>query len=118
MDQCILVSPRKIPFVLSGEMGICQRPLRAQTAQGERVAISSSETVPEGSTIEFTVRCLNDDWVMALMEWLNYGQYNGMLQWRNSGKGAFVYEILDKDGNAIGGNKERSDWARMQNGVA
>ena len=118
LDQCITVAPRKIKFNLSGEMGLCQRPLRAETAQGPRVAISSSETVPAGSTVEFTVRLLNEDWVLALMEWLNYGQYNGMLQWRNSGAGAFVYEILDDDGNVIGGNKANSSWAKMWSGQA
>ena len=113
LDQCIVVAPRKIPFVLSGEMGMLQRPLRAETAQGPRVALASSETVPAGSTIEFTVRCLNEDWVLALFEWLNYGQYNGMLQWRNSGAGSFVYEILDEDGKVLGGNKSKSKWAEM-----
>lgn len=107
LDQCIFVYPRKIKIKVNGEMGICQRPLRASTAQGDRVAIASSETVPKGSTIEFTVRTLNEDWVMAILEWLDYGQYNGMLQWRNSGAGAFVYEVLDDDGNVIGGNKDR-----------
>ena len=112
LDQCILVYPRRIPFELSGEMGICQRPLRANTAQGERVAIASSETVPAGSTVEFTVRVLNEDWMFAVLEWLNYGQYNGMLQWRNSGAGAFIYEIFDDNGNVIGGNKKNSEWAK------
>lgn len=118
LDQCILVAPRKIRFNLSGDMGMLQRPLRAQTAQGERVALASSETVPAGSTVEFTVRCLNDDWVLAMMEWLNYGQYNGMLQWRNSGAGAFLYEILDDEGNVIGGNKASSDWEKKWAGIA
>ena len=118
LDQCIIVAPRKIPFKLSGEMGLLQRPLRAETAQGPRVALASSETVPEGSTVEFVVRALSDDWLMALMEWLNYGQYNGMLQWRNSGAGSFLYEILDENGNVIGGNKATSKWAKLWKGVA
>ena len=118
LDQCIVVAPRKIRFNLAGKTGILQRPLRAETAQGPRVALASSETVPAGSSIEFTVRCLNEDWVVALMEWLNYGQYNGMLQWRNSGAGAFVYEILGEDGTVIGGNKGKSRWADMWAGAA
>ena len=111
LDQCVLVSPRRIPFNLSGDMGICQRPLRAETMQGPRVALASSETVPAGSTVTFKVRCLNEEWLMALLEWLNYGQYCGFLQWRSSGAGAFVYEILDENGEVIGGNKQYSDWA-------
>ena len=113
LDQCILVAPRKIKFNLNGEMGVIERPLRAETAQGPRVALASSETVPAGSTVEFTVRVLNEDWVMALLEWLNYGQYNGMLQWRNSGAGSFLYEILDESGKTIGGNLKSSSWSKM-----
>ncbi len=113
LDQCILVAPRKIKFKLSGEMGVIERPLRAETAQGPRVALASSETVPSGSTVEFTVRCLNEEWVMALLEWLNYGQYNGMLQWRNSGCGAFLYEILNEEGEVIGGNLKTSTWKKL-----
>ena len=113
LDQCVLVAPRKIKFNLSGEMGVLERPLRAETAQGPRVALASSETVPEGSTVEFTVRCLNEEWVMALMEWLNYGKYNGLLQWRNSGAGSFLYEILNEKGEVIGGNLNTSSWRKL-----
>lgn len=34
IDGLIFVSPRMIPICFSGEMSECQRPLRAQTAQG------------------------------------------------------------------------------------
>lgn len=95
IDGCIFVFPRKIPINMNGgEMGVCQRPLRASTAQGERVALAASETVPEGSTFEFTVRCLSDAYEKVVREWLDYGQYKGLLQWRNSGKGRFVWEEL------------------------
>jgi hypothetical protein len=107
IDGCIFVEPRKIPIDLhGGMMDVCQRPLRGQTAQGERIALASSETVPEGSTMELTIVCLSDAHEAAVIEWLNYGKYKGLLQWRNAGKGRFAYEILDNDGNAIGGNKE------------
>lgn len=96
IDGLIFVFPRKIPFALSGEMGICQRPLRAQTAQGERVALASSESVPEGSSMEFEIRCLVDSDVPAVIEALNYGKLRGFGQWRNSGKGRFHYEILSQ----------------------
>ena len=44
IDGCIFVEPRKIPIDMhGGEMGICERPLRASTAQGERIALASSE---------------------------------------------------------------------------
>lgn len=106
IDGCIFIEPRKLPIDTKGEeIGVLQRPLRAQTAQGERISLAMSETVPAGSTIEFTVVCLSDDHVNAVLEWLNYGIYRGFLQWRNAGFGRFVYELLDEKGNVIGGNK-------------
>lgn len=95
IDGCIFVYPREIPIDMHGmAMDVCQRPLRAQTAQGERIALASSETVPEGSTMDFTIRCLSDAHEKAVREWLNYGQYKGLLQWRNSGKGSFTWEEM------------------------
>ena len=96
IDGLILVYPRAIPFELSGDMDICQRPLRAQTAQGERVALASSETVPEGSTMTFEIKCLLDTHIPAVIEALEYGAMRGFGQWRNSGKGRFHYEILER----------------------
>ena len=106
IDGLIFVSPRIIPISLSGEMGTCQRPLRAQTAQGERVALASSETVPAGSVMEFEFKFLTPGAHMdAVIECLEYATMRGFGQWRNSGKGTFLYEIIDNDGKVIGGNK-------------
>lgn len=95
IDNCIFVYPRAIQINMSGPMGNCQRPLRAQTAQGERVALANSEAVPAGSWIEFTVKCLDDKNAAAVREWLNYGRYKGLGQWRNSGKGRFTWEEIN-----------------------
>jgi len=43
IDGLIFVSPRQIPLPILGEMNECQPPLRAQTAQGERVSLANSE---------------------------------------------------------------------------
>ena len=93
IDGLIFVEPRRIPIVFDGEVGDCQRPLRAQTAQGERVALANSETVPAGSRMEFTVKMLCDD-TKLVEEWLDYGKLRGLGQWRNSGKGRFEYELV------------------------
>jgi len=77
-----------------GEMGWCERPLRGQTMKGERISLARSETVPEGSTFEFTILVNNKKLVPYIKKWLDYGQFSGFLQWRNSGKGTFTYEIL------------------------
>ena len=94
IDGCIFPQPRKIEIHMNGEMGNCQRPLRAQTAQGERVALANSEAVPAGSWIEFKVVCLSDAYEKAVREWLNYGQFKGIGQWRNSGMGRFTWEEI------------------------
>lgn len=104
IDGLIFVTPRSIPIIFEGEIGVCQRPLRAQTAQGERVALASSEAIPAGATMELTIKCLLDSHEKMVLECLEYGILRGIGQWRNSGKGRFVYEILDDEGNVIGGN--------------
>ena len=97
IDGLIFVEPRMIMFNMhDAQVGICQRPLRAQTAQGERVALASSETVPAGTTQIFTIKCLLDTHVKAVIEALEYGSMRGFGQWRNSGKGRFHYEILER----------------------
>lgn len=94
IDGCVFVQPRMIEINMhGGSVSCCQRPLRGQTAQGERIALAASETVPAGSTIEFTVVCLSDAYEKAVIEWLEYGKWRGIGQWRNSGKGRFEYEI-------------------------
>jgi len=92
IDGLIFVSPRMIPIITKDEIGICQRPLRAQTAQGERVSLAISEEIKAGASIEFTVSCLSDAHEKAVREWLDYGALRGLGQWRNSGKGRFVWE--------------------------
>ncbi|OUP50258.1 hypothetical protein B5F17_14075 [Butyricicoccus pullicaecorum] len=95
IDGLIFVEPRKICLESPGPVTICQRPLRAQTAQGERVALSSSEELPAGTTVTMTIICMDDSHWAAVEEWLNYGSFRGIGQWRNSGKGRFAWEVLD-----------------------
>lgn len=75
-----------------GKIGDCQRSLRAQTMQGDRVALANSETVPKGSKLTFII-CMTDKAYKPLIkEWLDYGRLRGLGQWRNSGKGAFTWK--------------------------
>ena len=94
IDGLIFPQPRRIVINFDGEMSICERPLRAQTAQGERIALSISEQIPEGATIEFDILLLNGDYEKVIREWLDYGELRGLGQWRNSGMGRFKYEVL------------------------
>ena len=96
IDGQIFVKERKIPLVLpeGGEIGICERPLRAQTMQGERVALAKSESVPAGTAFTITILMLNEDLEPVVREWLDYGALRGIGQWRNSGMGRFSWEEI------------------------
>lgn len=96
IDGLVFVNERQIPISFDGEIGSCQRPLRAQTAQGERVSLANSETIPVGAKIEFTVMCMLDSHIDAVREWLDYGKLRGIGQWRNSGKGRFKWEEISE----------------------
>ena len=95
VDNTVFVEPREIALDLHGmQIDNCQRPLRAQTMQGERIALANSEVCPEGTSCEFTVVCMIDSDVDLVREWLEYGSYKGIGQWRNSGKGRFTFEEI------------------------
>jgi hypothetical protein len=102
IDGLVFVAPRQIRLVIpkGAKVGNCQRPLRAQTAQGERIALAHSETVPAGTVIEFEITAMELGKSKAKLsecieEWLNYGALRGIGQWRNSGKGRFTWEKLN-----------------------
>ena len=94
IDKLIFPEPRCIPFLDYDAVGVCQRPLRAQTPQGERVSLAMSEEIPAGASIEFEIVCLHEDHEKAVREWLDYGKYSGIGQWRNSGRGRFTWEEI------------------------
>jgi hypothetical protein len=97
IDGLVFVTPRQIPLVLpeGAELGLLERPLRASTAQGDRVALARSDTCPPGTTLTFTLAVLGggigDD---LLREWFNYGALRGLGQWRNASYGRFEWEEL------------------------
>lgn len=98
IDNLIFIEERLIPIQFDGEIGFCERPLRASTAQGERVALACSESIPAGATLEFTITTFKKEMMNYVIEWLDYGKYNGLGQWHNSGKGKFTWEdITDKE---------------------
>lgn len=93
IDGLVFVFPRQIPIVVNGEMGVNERPLRASTAQGERVALARSDTCPAGSTLTFQVQVLGVVKEPLLREWLDYGELLGLGQWRSAGFGRFSYKL-------------------------
>lgn len=100
IDGLIFIDQRKIPWMTEdgtpAHVGpTCERPLRASTPMGERVAISSSETVPAGSHLDFGIILLDKTLLPMVKECLTYGRLRGLCQWRNSGKGTFTWEATD-----------------------
>lgn len=107
IDGLIFVRPRNIRLrVPEGEpIRINERPLRAQTAQGERVALASSEQLPEGTEADFCVTTLASSigsrtpvkTEKALCEWFAYGALRGIGQWRNASFGTLRCRITNRD---------------------
>lgn len=93
IDGLIFVYPRMIPIINSGEITILERPLRAQTAQGERIALSRSEMIQAGAEILFTVMILDDNLEPLIHEWFDYGNLRGLGQWRNASYGRMTAKV-------------------------
>jgi hypothetical protein len=98
IDGLIFVEPRRIPLWMPVDLDLtatdCQRPLRASTSQGDRVALAHSEEAPAGTYIEATIMCLLDSDMKLVREWLDYGRLRGIGQWRNSGRGRLIWEEI------------------------
>jgi len=100
IDNLVFPGPRQIEIHLpdGAAVGFCERPLRAQTAQGPRTSLARSEEIPAGSWFECTLKVYPGEiGEKALRELLSYGADKGIGQWRNGGKGRFSFE-LHKEG--------------------
>lgn len=99
VDKYIFVSPKFIPLWMPIDLDLadtdCQRPLRASTPMGERIALAHSEEAPEGTYVEFTIECQNKEDMPYVRDCLDYGSRKGLGQWRNSGKGRFTWEEIE-----------------------
>ncbi len=96
IDGLVFATPRQIHLLLpeGAELGVLERPLRATTAKGDRVALARSDTAPAGTVIRFTVTVVGNQVPEALLhEWFTYGQRRGLGQWRNAGYGTFDYTL-------------------------
>lgn len=107
----VAVSPRRIyingpdgqPF--RDEVPFLQRSLRAETLQGDRIAIASSEVLPVGSRMRFQVSLLlggNSKSKVAVIEKQNlldcftYAGPRGFGQWRSGGYGTFEWKVVEE----------------------
>ena len=96
IDTTIFIKDRENVIYDYNEITECQRPLRCSTMQGERVSIAISEQIPAGAKVQFTIQCLDDSDIARVRAMLDYGRFNGLLQWRNSGHGSFAWKELEE----------------------
>ncbi len=98
VDRGVFVGPRKclIDIPEGYEMGYCERPIRIEKFPKDITSLKSSETVPADSTIKFRVGILNDDDEKYVLACLHYGYLRGFGEWRNSGKGRFVFDVYNE----------------------
>jgi hypothetical protein len=110
VDSLIFIEPRRIYMRLGDGPWLVEtpdkltRPLRADTMQGSRVALATSEQVPAGINLEFTINWLECDNAKSklkitedLLRWaLNYGKLKGLGQWRSGGFGRFEWADFGK----------------------
>lgn len=99
IDGSVFVEPRMIPLILpeGKELGMCSRPLRAETAQGPRVALAKSEEAPAGTTMTFSIKTLCPGLDKVLEECWEYAELRFMGAWRNSGKGTAKIEEIKEE---------------------
>lgn len=88
---------RYIPIIMpeGTRIDLEQRSLRAETPQGSRIALASSEATPEGSYCEFYIHVMDSDLIPTILSWMGYGAVHGFGQWRNAGYGRFHTEVWD-----------------------
>jgi len=87
----LFINPWAIKLAeLDQELPIVERPLRAQTPQGERVAIARSHAIAAGHQIEFQL-VAKADFITAnlINDLLAYGESMGLMQNRGAGYGQF-----------------------------
>jgi len=89
-------------FKLDGtERTLCERTLRAQTPQGERIAIACSEAIPAGAKVRFVGALFGDSqsWESNLKAAFCFGGMNkGLGEWRTAGKGRFYVNKWEEIG--------------------
>ncbi len=108
IDNFVFIAEDCIPIMRDGEIvqnpdGYLERPLRGDTPQGPRVSLAKSEQVTGDWYVDITVKVIENKKTAksismsmdVVEELLEYGQFKGLLQWRNAGYGSFRVEVLD-----------------------
>jgi len=105
IDKWVFVFPRRLYLyaaegkALAAPNSSVQRPIRAMTAQGPRVTVKKSEAVDAGTHCSGEIKVLplgeKEITEKMLREWLDYGQFSGLGEWRTGSFGRFTYELAE-----------------------
>lgn len=109
VGKYVFVSPRMVDLLDDNGFPIktvaddLERPLRAKTMKGDRVALTSSEQVMPPWRVEFTITLVPNNGTEksksvtwdAIEDALDYGKMNGLGQWHNGGYGRFTWERIN-----------------------
>ncbi len=98
IDGLVFVEPRHIVLHVPGgqKESINERPLRAETPRGPRVALAASEELPIGTWCDVRLTVLAPQIITKelLEELFAYGRWLGLGQWRSGGHGKFTVGTL------------------------
>ena len=109
IDNLLFIDPIEFIPIMDGKGepqtepdGYCERPLRAETMQGPRVTLASSEEVAPPWQLKFSVTLIANSGTgkskaitfEQIEDALTYGKMKGLGQWRNSGRGSFEWERI------------------------
>ena len=108
IDNFVFIAEDNIPVMRGGEWikqpdNFLERPLRGETPQGPRVSLAKSEQICGDWYIDITVKIIENKKTAksvaldmgVVEELLSYGQFKGLLQWRNAGYGSFRIEEIE-----------------------
>jgi hypothetical protein len=102
IDKWVFVTPRRLYLQYNGAVitkadGTAQRPVRAMTAQGPRIALKKSEFINPGThfSAEILVLPLGEKEIteQRIREWLEYGKLTGIGEWRTGSYGRFDFHL-------------------------
>jgi len=106
LTDFVFVFPRRIYVGKAEADGIFERPLRAETPKGPRTSLSRSDKLDAGTELEFEIQWLNHKEISEdlIVELLEYGQLQGLGQFRNGSFGRFEVLVFEP----IGGVAKKS----------
>ena len=95
IEQWLFIRPRRIYLGKEKPDGFNERPLRAKTLQGDRIALVRSDYVDAGVEIQFSVYVVDECPITQEMleAWLGYGAFKGLGQFRGGTYGSFEFVL-------------------------